>query len=230
MTDPAPAETEPLPAEEIRRTAEEILARSEYQPSGPGWMARLRGWLFDHVIEPVLGVLNKVVEFIADLVGVFPGVTGSMASVLGWLVVLVIVGVVAWALYRFLPRGRLPKVIKAEIEIERDRRERIRREQWLALARQAEEDGDFTRAVRARYRALTVGLADRNELDPSEAVTSGEHRAAFADPGPRGATFASLTTRYEDAWFGEAPVGPEDAARFRQADQDLLRAEPEGSR
>lgn len=200
---------------EVKRAADEILSRPEYQPPDTGRIGTALDWIGKRIVD--------VFEWMGRL---FPdtqpssGVGGGF--VIGWILLIVGLAAVAWFLVKVMPRGRLSKRPTAVVDVPRRHHERTSREQWLQRAVDAEQHGDWTQAVRCRYRALVAGLGERRLLDTSEAVTSGEHLRSFEATDAQRTSLAQATDRYERAWYGTMPVGSDDASALALADRRLL--------
>ncbi len=206
---------------EIRDRASEILSGPDYDRPEPGPIGRALGWFGDRIVE--------FVNWLNGLLTTGPA-AGSGGYLIGWVVLVIGAVALVWFLVRILPRGRLRRPESTRPEVITAERERATRDQWLARAAEAESSGDFVLAVRCRYRAMTTGLADRRELDPGEAVTSGEHLRAFDPSEPRHSTFAAATERYEATWFGEHRAGLDDTALLASIDRQLVTDHRRGDR
>ncbi len=208
----------------INDTANDILSQPEYRVPKPGVVQRSIDWIGDQ-LQPVADAINRFLEWLAELLNVSAGGAsgaGSGGFILGWIVLAIAAAALVWFLLRVMPRRRLGKRPTTKPTVEQRTRQRATRKQWLERAAIAEAERDFTGAVRARYRALAAGLADRRELDPDEAVTSGEHLRSF-DSGPhRNDRFARATDQYEWAWFGDRPVDLVDSNEIEEIDRELI--------
>jgi hypothetical protein len=95
--------------------------------------------------------------------------------------------------------------------------------EWRADAEAAERAGQWRQALRCRYRALVAELADRGLVEEVAGRTAGEYRAEVAGAAPAvAAPFAGATELFERAWYGEAPTGQDEAARFRGLSDEVL--------
>jgi hypothetical protein len=181
--------------EEIRQLADEILARSEFRRPEPSLLERARTW-----VEDLVGDILEA------------AFSGSAGSIVGWVVLLVAVGLIIWFATRF---GRT---------VQADRRVGIRVEgvhrqtpaQWRAEAEQHEAAGAWKLALRCRYRALVGDLIAEGVLEDVAGRTTGEYRRDLTARAPeRSAAFASATELFELAWYADRPTGPEENARFQ---------------
>lgn len=210
--------------EAINGAADDIVSQPQYQPAERGLLGRAADWVGD-ALEPVADLLNRFLEWLGSWLGFGAGIGGAGGSggfLLGWIVLAVGAAALVWFLVRVMPRRRLRSKKTDKPTIEHRQRDRFTRKQWLERAEAAEAERNYTAAVRARYRALAAGLADHDELDPSEAATSGEHLRAFDATEPRREQFRSATDRYERAWFGNQPVDVTDSEELSQIDRVLV--------
>ena len=80
--------------------------------------------------------------------------------------------------------------------------------------------------MRCRYRALVAELAGRGVLDDLPGKTTGEELVEVAHAMPSvGAHFGEATALFDEAWYGDAPTGPAEAARLKDLSAAVL-AEP----
>ena len=82
---------------------------------------------------------------------------------------------------------------------------------------------DGATRLRCRYRALVAELAGNGLLDDLPGKTTGEERADIAVAAPSAShSFSEATELFDDVWYGDAPTGPDDAARFRSLSERVL--------
>ncbi|MEZ5228278.1 MAG: DUF4129 domain-containing protein [Acidimicrobiales bacterium] len=211
-------------AGDIKNAAEDIVSQPQYRAPERGVVQRAIDWIGDR-LQPVGDAISDFLEWLARRFGISAGGAGGVGSggyLLGWILLAVGAALVIWFLLRVMPRRRLRGPKKEKPTIEQRSRHRTTRREWLDRAAVAESERDFNGAVRARYRALIAGLADADELDDDEALTSGEHLRSFETVPPRREQFASATETYERAWFGEQPVGLDDSHDLEGIDRDLI--------
>jgi Domain of unknown function (DUF4129) len=206
----------PDPAHEpaqARDAADEILSRPRY----------------DWRDEPTL--LERVGDWIARQLSrlVAPLGIGGVPVWVGWLVLFLLVGVVAWLVYRSRagwalgarPReaGDGSRVVVAAGEDDVD---------WPAEVSRAEAEGRWRDALRARYRVLVGELAAREVITDLVGRTAGELVADVRRTAPAaGGDFAAATDVFEAVWYGGDPAGPEVRDRFvALADRALGRTSP----
>lgn len=188
--------------DQVRDAVREVLSRPKYQRPRPGLVQRLRNAVVD-LIERVLGAL----------------VGGGRGTVLAWAILAVAVVAIAVVIARFA-RGVTRDPGRGVGSVPVHRRGAA---EWRADAEAAERAGQWRQALRCRYRALVADLADRGLVEEVPGRTSGEYRVEVAGSAPAvAAPFAGATELFERAWYGDAPTGRDEAARFRGlADQVL---------
>lgn len=184
--------------EDIRDSADDILARPEYQPEAPSLLERAWNWIN---------------EQFAEVLGSIFGTGGSY--LVGWVLLVVLGGLLAWFLVRVMPRKRLRKKV-VDPSIESDVRVTAGRNDWLEQARAAEAAGNWREAVRARYRAMIAGLIDRHEVVDFEGATSGEYRRSFESGPPRSDSLDQATEAFEEIWYGGSPAAADDSSRLEE--------------
>jgi hypothetical protein len=90
------------------------------------------------------------------------------------------------------------------------------------MADRAEEDGEFERAVRLRFRAGLLRLDRRDVLVYRPSLTTGEVARAIKAPA-----FAEVGSRFDEIAYGGRPAERADAEAARQGWRDVLaQAEP----
>lgn len=86
-------------------------------------------------------------------------------------------------------------------------------------AEAAEERGEFSAAVRLRFRAGLVRLARAGVIEERESITTGEVRRAL-----RAREFDELARTFDRVVYGRAPAAAPDAAKAREGWRRLLAA------
>lgn len=182
-------------AADAQDAAREVLSRPEFHRPGPSIIERIEGWVSD--------ALNRVLE-------AFSGVAG------GGLIAIVILAAAAALVVVMLVRfgrgvQRDPGVPAVRVRTGRGRTA----DEWRAEAAAHEAQGQWRAALRCRYRALVAELAGRGVLDDLPGKTTGEERADVTDAVPdAGPPFAEATALFDEAWYGDAPTGPAEAAQL----------------
>lgn len=194
--------------QEAREAADEILSRPEFQERPQSLLDRVLEWLLDRL---------------GEVFSAFFG--GGRGLIVGYIVLALAVVAAVYFVWRVLPR-RGVSMSSAPVVIDREIRERRTRAEWLELAEAAVAERRWAEAVRARYHALTVGLAEAEELSVEPSTTSGEHRRRFAEVAAiapnRRDRFEETVDRYEDIWFGEAEADATDVAAAERADDEVM--------
>jgi hypothetical protein len=193
-------------AAQAQDAAQEVLSRPEFHRPGPSIIERIEGWISDG--------LNRVLE-------VFSGVAGG--GVIAMVILIAAAVLVVMMLVRF-GRGvqRDPGVPAARVRTGRGRTAN----EWRAEAADLEAQGQWRAALRCRYRALVAELAGRGVLDDLPGKTTGEERVEVAHAMPSvGEHFDEATALFDEAWYGDAPTGPAEAARLKDLSAAVL-AEP----
>ena len=199
----ASPETLPPPAtdaEEIRRGAEEILRRPEFQPPPRSLYQR---------------ALDEIGELLGDAIDAL--VSGGAGGVLAWVVLLAVVGAIAYLVVRGVQSGRrrrgpaAPSVaVAVDDEVGRPFAA------WDAEAVRLEGEGRWREALRCRYRSLVAWLAGAGVVEEVPGRTAGEYRALVRGVRPQlDAPFGSATELFERAWYGDEATGPDEASSFR---------------
>lgn len=184
---PDPAGVDP---DEARRAADEILARPEYR-------------------EPEPSLVDRVITAITDFLGnAFATLTGGGAgSVIGIVVVGALLALGTWLLVRAFGTGSGRRARPPGEQVVQGTSAPDDPEVWLAEAERLAAAGDHRGALRCRYQALVAGLVRTGAIGDAPARTPAELRRELAgrrpDVDPR---LASITDRFESAWYGGWPV------------------------
>jgi Domain of unknown function (DUF4129) len=182
-------------AEEIRQLADDILARPEFRQPEPSLIEQARDWV------------EKRIGDILDA-----AFSGSAGSLVGWVVLLVAVGLIIWSATRF---GRTVQA-GGRVGIEVEGIHRRSPAQWRAEAEAHEAAGAWKEALRCRYRALIGDLVAEGVLDDVAGRTTGEFRRDVTDRAPdRSEAFSAATELFELAWYADRQTGAGENARFQ---------------
>jgi hypothetical protein len=158
---------------------------------------------------------------------------GALMNLLLWLGLAVLIGVGVWLIVRAVmnrrPRSRSDEVDEEVLEeigdviVDRSREPSSWREEADAHA----AAGRLRDAVRCRYRALVGDLARRGLLDEIPGRTTGEERDQLVVSAPAVADrFDAAADLFDDAWYGDAPVGWADLDRFVGWENEVLASAP----
>ena len=191
----------------------EILRRPEYDKSNVQQSAIARLW-------------DQIVRWLAKLFPRFkpisPGAGRGLSSVAQILVIALSVALIAFLIWRFLPRylrhrGRKEKKKKREPRIVLG--ERLEADQTAAdLLAQAEalaRAGDLRGAVRKAYIALLCELGDRKVISLAQHKTNRDYLMSVRNRRALYEPLRKLTTSFELHWYGFVPPGPRDWEDFR---------------
>jgi hypothetical protein len=206
-----PLEQDP---EAVREAADRILADRAYRPPSPAPLERVIDWILDRLED----LLSPFESFVGGLGG---GGGGG-----GTIVAYVILAVAVAFLIRVLLRA----------DWRRTRRDRAGRDEphvtvssrpdaaaWRERAAAAEAEGSWRDAVRLRFAVLVAELVTGGVLDAVPGRTAAEYRRELAELRPAAAEpFGRAVRIFEDAWYGDVPVGPDDAAAVRRLTDEVL--------
>lgn len=197
--------------EDVRR----VMARDEFRYE-KSWFDRLAEWI-GRQLERLFGD--------GDPSGPASGASfaGGIGSVLAWLLIVVaalaIIAVIVYVVRRRVARVPDDDGPETEIEIEHRRSARA----WASDADRLEAEGDWKGALRARYRHLVRTLVDRGQLPDVPGRTTGELREDLALTTPDATeAFDTASLLFELAWYAHVPTGPDEAARFADAAEEVL--------
>jgi hypothetical protein len=209
--------------EAVRDTADRILADRAYRPPSPAPLERVIDWILDR--------LDDLFAPFESVVGGLGGAGGGGGTIVAYL----IVAVAAAFLIRVLLRA----------DWRRPRRDRTERDEprvtvtsrpdaagWRDRAAAAEAEGRWRDAVRFRFAVLVAELVTGGVLDAVPGRTAAEYHRALVELRPAAAEpFGRAVRIFEDAWYGDVLVGPDEAAAVRHLTDEVIAAvEPAGSR
>lgn len=199
-------EPEPTP-EDARRAAERILERPEFEELEPTFFDRITDWINE-----------RIAELLGDLVGS----GGNGGSTLGWVLMVVLVLIVGYFVVRLLlTLQRSAKAAEEESAAESQRAP----EDWLRLATEHEDAGEWKDALVAHYRHVVGRLIRREIASDVPGRTTGEFRADVAHNAPAVSDdFDRLSDLFEVVWFGDVPPSPDDVAMAAQLGRSVLAA------
>lgn len=191
-------------AEEVRDAAQEILQRPEFR-------------------EPPKSLYQRLQEMLAEWLGEVFGalVGGGPPGYLAWAVLVGALAAVAYLVFRGLQLDRRRREAARPEEAVVERRRPAA--DWEAEAARHEARGEWRAALRCRYRALIARLAGHGIVDEVAGRTAGEYRAVVGEAAPAVAPdFTGATNLFEQAWYGNAPTGPEETTAFRELADRVL--------
>lgn len=194
--------------EEARQRAEEELAKAKYGGL-PDWLQRFLEWLFE------------VMERLADpAVDGLSGESGQNPIILITLLVLLLgLAVIIWKVG--LPRWRKRGAKDAVVELDST----VAPKDYRDLAEEAAAAGDWTAAVRDRFRAVVRELEDRTILDirPSRTALEVAHTASRWLPDSREQLHEGADL-FNDIVYGERPATAEAYAAMVAVDRAVTAA------
>jgi Domain of unknown function (DUF4129) len=195
-------------ADEAREAADEVLSRPEFGEQ-KGLLQRFFEWLAE-LLDFDRAPSEPSTPGALDL--------GWLGSLIGWLVVLALLGLAVFLVVRFVRiRGhrRRPTGDEPAVAVEEEERSAA---QWRGDAEALEAEGRWREAMLARYQGLVRELVESNVLAPIPGRTSGEYSDDVAVALPAAADrFDDATELFERAWYGDLPTGPDESSRFRDA-------------
>ncbi|GMU08316.1 DUF4129 domain-containing protein [Corallococcus caeni] len=99
-------------------------------------------------------------------------------------------------------------------------------EGWAHLADALAAKGEYREAVRNLYLALLSRLHRDGAIHYDETLSNWDYLRAFRGRPEVKAPFRELTRRFDFAWYGNVPVGPDGYTEFRAITAPLLAAPP----
>lgn len=192
----------------VRSLTQEILQRPELRPPRRSPLQALWHW-----------IATELGKLLGRLVGGGTGPRwGALVAVLA--VAVVVVVLVALTVVR---RGQVGRGVRGPVVVVRGHGSLRSAAEWRAEAAAHEAAGRWRDALRCRYRALVAELAGRAVLEEVPGRTSGEYRfdvdAALPGASP---AFNRATDLFEEAWYGDRPMGPDEQAAFDELAQRVL--------
>ena len=204
--------------DEDKRKLSEILNRPEFQrpvkepeenAEGASWVKRFLEWLesFFPKFSPTEGSSGGAAAF---------------AGVLQWVLIVAVILVLGFVLYKLLPlfTPRLRGVVRDEREDRVILGEKIGENQsaddLFGEAERLARDGDIRGAIRKGYVALLCELSDRKLIGLARHKTNRDY---LRDVRPRREVFEKmngLTGTFERHWYGSEAARPDDWEEFRQ--------------
>jgi hypothetical protein len=165
-------------------------------------------------------LIERAIDWIGDRLGeLIPDGAGGGGSGVVLTLVIIAIGVVVLTL-GFRALNRLHRERKARAP---DRAgltvilgEAIEPGQLDSAIMAAESAGDWKSSLLARYRRMIATLVGGGVLSENPGRTTGEYRLEMGDARPEHTgDFTAATTAFEQAYYGDSPVGSEDVAALR---------------
>ena len=199
----------PVPSNDpgaVRDLADEILERPEYRDPPESLWDKVNEWIS---------------EFVGDLFSLVGYGGGSVAPIVAWLVMVLLVAglgaLIWWAVTSGRwSEGRARRDEGDPVIVATDAHRSAR--DWRSEAESHEAEGRWREGLLCRYRALVVELVEREVIPDQVGRTAGEYvrdvRAGQGGDSPVTAAFTAATDLFEAAWYGGAPTGPDERDRF----------------
>jgi hypothetical protein len=193
--------------EEVRSLAEQILGHPRYREPAEPLLDRFLGWVGDRL---------------ADLLSLAGGGEGAVGGILSWLLIAAALLAIGYVVYRYGRNFRIERTSEpgaAPAMVELTRSPAAWREEAAALA----SEGRYREAVRCRHRALVADLVAADVIPEIPGRTAREYVADVAvNRPPAGPSAAEATDLFEAAWYGDAPTGAPELARFEDLEARVL--------
>lgn len=192
--------------DDINERADQILSRAEFNRS-ESVLDRIGNWL-NNLLSDLTSSLSQ----------------GGSGTLVAWLILAVLVTGGAFLLARLAPWkavGRREK--RPALKVDTTSAELRTAEQWRLEADRFVSEGDFDRALRARYRAVLADLVTQGAIEDVAGRTPGEYRREMANGAPSAAgAFADLTDQFEVVWYGPGRATADTLATFDTHEQAVL--------
>lgn len=204
---------------EARQKLTAILQRPEYARSRPNTSALSR-------------IVDRLVKWLQNLFPkpkpLAPGRANLLTRIAQIVVVLLAIGVIAYAIRMFAPRllkgGRAkrkekrgPRIVLGE-KLEPDQSAT----DLLAEAEALAQRGELRAAIRKAYIALLVELGDRKVISLAQHKTNRDYLGSVRDREPLYVYFKQLTDSFEKHWYGFARATDYDWHAFREGYRQAL--------
>lgn len=193
--------------DEARRTAQDILSRPEYREPQPT--------LLDRAFEAVTDFLRRGFEALTG---------GGAGGVIGLVITGLVLALALWLLVRALGASWSRPARRAATDVVQGTSAPDDPAVWDAEADRLAVAGDHRGALRCRYQAMVAALVQGGALHDAAARTPAEIRRDLDGRRPDlDPLLASVTERFEAAWYGGRPVDA-GAERVFAADVAAVRA------
>ena len=211
--------------DEDKRKLSEILNRPEYQrpakpeaeKDGPNWLKSFLEWL--ESLFPKLDPPEAAAE----------GAT-SFAGVLQWVLIIAVILVLGFVLYKLLPlfAPRFRRVVREEREERVILGERIGEDQsaddLFGEAERLAREGDIRGAIRKGYVALLCELSDRKLIGLARHKTNRDYLRDVRSRREVYERMNGLTGKFERHWYGSQEAQPHDWEEFQETCGETLKA------
>ncbi len=212
--------------DEDKRKLSEILNRPEFQRpveepeennEDAAWIKRFLEWLesFFPKLSPPEGAAD----------GAF-----ALAGVLQWVLIIAVILVLGFVLYKLLPlfTPRLRRAARDEREERVILGEKIGEDQsaddLFGEAERLARDGDIRGAIRKGYVALLCEMSDRRLIGLARHKTNRDYLRDVRSRREVYEKMNGLTGKFERHWYGSQSAVPDDWEEFRQNCGETLKA------
>ena len=193
----------------------------------PGWWQRFMDWLGKTLEE----LFKRDREAVDSRPNLSPSTGASAANVL----VIILIGVTLAVLAAVVVRAFLkPDQDTGQLEVStyessalaQDPMSALSRppEGWAHLADELAARGEYREAVRSLYLALLSRLHREGAILYDSTLSNWDYLRDFKGRREWLPPFRELTRRFDFAWYGNLPVGPEGYRDFRALTQPMLAA------
>ena len=204
------ADVNPNSPEDIRRAAHEILGRPEFQRERQHWWQKVL-YYFSHPID----ALNTFLSWIFDRF------TGNGASpIVAWIIAAIAIGIAVFILMRLTKSVSTDSAIKMR-QIPIDKSQSYK--DLLDKAALFESQQRWRDAIRVRYSALILQLADAGVIRQRQGKTTGEYQNELHQNVPFVAmSFSNATRIFESVWYGNVQPTADDLTEFVSHSRSVL--------
>ena len=176
------------------------------------WWTRFKKWLslkFNQLMNWIFGdyEANSV---LAAIIGVLP-----------YLLILAIIGLVAWLFSRVNPGGKILQKPKTSEVFLSEEEELVKNEDLPALMREAIKNGNFRLAVRYYYLLQLRKLDELEIIQYEYQKTNRDYSLEIKDQKIR-EHFSNISKLYEFIWYGSFQVSEND---YRKAEKGFVQME-----
>jgi hypothetical protein len=203
-----------------KRRLDEILSRSEFKP--PEKSESLWDQLIIRLIKWLASLFPKAKP-------IEPSSARAITEIAKYVVIVLALGVIAYALRMFLPTLRRDRSVKKKEKAEARivLGERLDPEQSassiLAEAEALARTGDVRAAIRKAYIALLVELGERKVISLAQHMTNRDYVSSVRDRRSLYGKLIFLTDRFERHWYGLAAARESDWTEFRAGYAEALK-------
>ncbi len=176
------------------------------------WWTRFKKW-----------INAKYNQFINWLFGDYEpnSVLAIFISILPWLLLLILIGLIIWLFSRLNPGGNILQKPKQSEVFLTEEEELVKSQDLPALIKEAIHNGQFRLAVRYYYLNELRKLDEMKLIDYEYQKTNKDYSEEIKDEKIR-SHFSEITKLYEFIWYGSFQVSETD---FRLVEKGFLRME-----